>query len=125
VKHSSIAWAIFFALAIVSCTQAFGQSPPLHVLEGGDMTIHLMPGPCVDEVSADKAKDALPNERHKELRAIESWWLMSDGSRRPFAGCWAAFTFNGRTGFLVAFADGMLGFIPAEQFGKRKGQVGT
>jgi putative transcriptional regulator len=26
VKHSSIAWAIFFALVVLSCTQAFGQT---------------------------------------------------------------------------------------------------
>lgn len=109
------------------------QEVPLYVHERPEVTVRLMPGPCVDGVSAMMIATA-PQQYRGDWRAIESNWLMRDGSRMDFAGCWlelsaekAADLSSGRlleAAFLLVFSDQTASAIPKREFLKRRGQMG-
>lgn len=99
---------------------------PLHILDKPEVTMRLMDKPCVDPV-AQMLSMQLPAELHPKLRAIESTWLMRDGSRREFAGCWVEVSkeLAGVDGYFVAFSDQTYGVVPKTDFLKTKGAVWT
>jgi hypothetical protein len=98
---------------------------PLHVLERPEVRMRLMDAPCSDPKSAMIAMN-LPAELHPKLKAIESSWLMKDGSWQEFAGCWVEVSkeMAGVDGFFVVFSDGGYGVAPRADFKKTKGTVG-
>jgi len=87
---------------------------PVHVIEQGRTVIRLMPGPCVDPYSLAFVSRLEP-QIVERLRAIDSTWPMSDGTRRPFAGCWIELTAEeagGTPAFGLIFEDGQRFTVP-------------
>lgn len=113
-------------LAILFSGKAFAQAP-LHVLERDGVTINLMAGPCIDLTSTAMIASSNLAGKLAEFRAIDSTWLMKDGTRQDFAGCWLELTkeqTGGEEGFLVLFSDRTFDVVAKSEFRKAKGQTG-
>jgi hypothetical protein len=115
---------LLVCIAVTWPTNAHAQDIPLHVLDKDGVQIRLMDSPCVDARSIMMIRpDALPR-----FKAVQSVWPERDGSRKEYAGCWAALTAQesgSEEGFLVIFSDGESGFVPKSEFKKVRGQVGA
>lgn len=120
------AWRLFFAAVIILCMpwQAFSQAKveeiPLHVHEGQAVKVRLFGSACVDPVSRAMARRGLPPSEVSKLRALASNWLMPDGSRQDFPGCWLEL---GTEAFLVIFSDSTYDVVPRSEFRKMRGQL--
>jgi hypothetical protein len=112
---------VVLAFIVSSPTLAQQTVIPLHVFERPEVTMNLMPGPCVDPVSLDLARRGLPPQNIQNLKAIASNWLERDGSRKDYAGCWLDLG----AGFLVIFSDKTYDVIPKDEFKKMRGQRGA
>ena len=119
-------YARWIALLFTWPTLLFAVTIPLHVLEKDEVTMRLMGTPCVDPVSARIGLN-LPPELYGKLQAIESTWLMKDGTRKDFPGCWVEVDAKlaGEDGYFVIFSDGTYGVVPKAYFLKTKGSVGV
>lgn len=112
-----------FWIAVIFCwpSMLLAADPvaPLHVHERDEVTVKLMPGPCVDPTTVMLIAMNVSPELQAKFRAIESNWLMRDGSRRDYAGCWL------ETGddFLLIFSDATGTRISKARFNRRKGMV--
>lgn len=114
-----IHWLLALVI-LLFCPAAWAQEIPLHVLERPEVTINLLPSPCVDPVSLALATRGLPEPLLKDLKAIASNWLEKDGSRKDYAGCWL----DMHHGFLVIFSDRTYDIIDKAEFKKTKGATG-
>lgn len=122
-------------LAALWARYAYGQETPLYVHEQREVTVKLMPGACSDGRTLSMLATAPETYRKAHWRAIESSWLMANGSRMDFAGCWMevdaeqASELSGgamrEAAFLLLFSDGDQFGIPKSKFGRKRGQVGT
>ena len=122
-------WALVVGLVIAGvlyASKVASEEVPVHVFEDKGVLIRMMPGPCVDGVSALVISMNVPPQFSSKFRAIESEWPMQDGSRRAFAGCWASFKAEeiGSTEdvLVLVFEDRQYFVVPKKEFLKTPGQ---
>ena len=114
-------WAAVLA-GIALVTKAYSEEIPVHVLEDGQITLRLMPGPCTDAMSALVISNVVPQEYHARFKAIDSVWPEKDGSRKSYPGCWAEFSTSEAGSsepiIFMTFSDGAYGTLPKSKFNK-------
>lgn len=114
-----IAWAIVIGLALAAALYpAFARAEtaiPVHVIEEGQLSVRMLPGPCVDAQSAMHVMAAAPQYATR-FKAIESSWPHRDGTVHEYGGCWLDLSAeeSGVEGGALAliFSDGARYIVP-------------
>jgi len=99
------------------CSQAQAQDIPLYTHVSDDVTIKLMPSPCVDPTTSIIIAMNMPPEAQSKFRHLESSWVVPGVGRRDYPGCWME---DGDYLFLI-FSDATAGRVTKKEFTKRKG----
>ena len=119
---SLAAAGVLILLMIVLIPRAKAETAvPVYSHQSDQATVRLMPSPCIDPTAAIIIAVNFPPEMQIQFRHIESNWLMPNGSREDFSGCWME---RGEEFFLI-FGDGRAFRITKADFTKRKGMTGT
>lgn len=128
-----ILWAVMIGLAIGGAfyaSKAIAQPVVVHSYEEpGKLSVRLMSGKCVDEVSVYFIMTTGP-QFFDRAKALESSWLHSDDRKmHPYAGCWLELTKEEVNGpepmIFMVFADGQRLAVPKSVFTKKPGTVGV